>query len=182
MRRLLALLCLATIAWAKLPRQLANVPIETPDHRNIDLRKFRGKIVMVVLFLTDCDDCVDMINFASKLETQYASRGFQVVGAALNDAAPYEVAPFVQRYRPTFPIGFLRKDGLIKFADLSPQGHPVAPIIMFIDGLGVVRFEWQGHDVQLKQKEKLFPAIILGLINQRDRHQEPERVTEPVKR
>ncbi len=178
---ILVALCLSTAAYAKLPRPLANVSIETPDKKNISIKKLRGKVVMVVLFLTDCEDCIDMINFASKLQDKYGSRGFQVVGAALGDHAPYLVTPFIQRYRPNFPVGFLSKDELLKFADLSPEHRPVAPIIMFVDSVGVVHFEWQGNDQVLKQKEKLFPTIITGLIHQRDSHEQPERVTSPAK-
>lgn len=182
MRSLLAILCLSVIAYAKLPRPLANIPIQTPDRKSIDLKKYRGKVVMVVLFLTDCPDCIDMVNYAQKLETAYGARGFQVVGAAIDDNAAYQVTPFIQRYRPNFPIGFLDKDDLIKFADIPPNVRPIAPIVMFIDHKGTVRFQYYGADQwMLKDKEKNLRAITSGLINERNTNGTPQRITTPAK-
>ena len=182
LRRLLAALCLCVIASAKVPRPLANQLIETPDRKNIDLKKYRGKVLMVVLFLTDCNDCLAMINFASKLQGELGSKGFQVIGAAVDDNAPYLVAPFTQRYRPGFPVGFLRKDGLIKMLDLAPGVAPVAPLIMFIDQTGTVRFQYSGKDTAVfGENNKTLRLIALNLIKQRDENQAPQRVTAPAK-
>ena len=175
--RFAALLCLSAIVFAKVPRPLAQVTIKTPDRRNIDLRKYRGKIVFLVLFLTDCDDCIAMVNVASKMERDFGARGFQVIGAAVNDKAPYLVTPFIQRYRPTFPVGFLdNKDDIIRILDLGPGVRPVAPMVMFIDQSGNVRFQYSAKDGAM-MAEKNLRVIAEGLIRQRDEHAAPQRVT-----
>lgn len=182
LRRLLAILCLCTIAYAKVPRPLAHIVIQTPNRKNIDLRKYRGDVIMVVLFLTDCDDCVKMVNFASKLQTDFGSRGFQAIGAAVNDNAPYLVGPFIQRYRPNFPVGFLKKEELIKFLDLAPDVRPVAPMVMFIDHKDVVRFQYYGKDQAIfGENDRNLRVIVEGLMKQRDDKQAPTRVTTPAK-
>lgn len=182
LRRLLAILCLCAIASAKVPRPLPNVVIETPDRKNINLKSYRGKVLMVVLFLTDCSDCLSMVNFASKLQDDLRSKGFQVVGAAVDDKAPYLVTQYVQRYRPSFPVGFLRKDPLIKLLDLAPGVAPFAPLIMFIDQTGTVRFQYSGKDTAIfGENYKTLRLIATNLIRQRDENKPPERVTAPAK-
>ena len=183
LRRLVAILCLCTIAAsAKVGHPLANVIIQTPDRKNINLKKYRGKVLMVVLFLTDCDDCLKMVNFASKLEAEYGSKGFQAVGAAVNDKAAYLVTPYIQRYRPSFPIGYLNKDDLIKLLDLGPDVHPVAPMVMFVDPAGNVRFQYSGKDTAVfGENNSTLRLIVQNLIKQRDEGSAPQRVTTPAK-
>lgn len=182
LRRLLAVLCLCVIASAKVPRPLAKIVIQTPDRKNIDLKKYRGKVLMVVLFLTNCDDCLSMVNFASKLESEFGSKGFQVVGVAVDDNAPYLVTPYVQRYRPTFPIGFLKKEDYVKLLDLAPDVRPVAPMLMFADQTGTVRFQYYGKDKPMfGQNNSTLRLIVQNLIKQRDENKQPERVTTPAK-
>jgi thiol-disulfide isomerase/thioredoxin len=182
LRRLVAILCLCFVASAKVPRPLANVTIQTPDRRNINLKTYRGKVVMVVLFLTECDDCISMVNFASKLESEFGSKGFQAIGAAVDDNAPYLVGPYIQRYRPTFPVGFLKKEALIKLLDLAPDVRPVAPMLMFIDHTGTVRFQYFGKDKAIfGQNNSTLHMIVENLIKQHDENKAPQQVTTPVK-
>jgi hypothetical protein len=181
--RLVALVCLSvmaltSVASAKVPRPLANLPIQTPDRKNIDLKRYHGKVLCLVLFLTECPECVGMVDFASKLQTDLGARGFQVIGVAVDDKAAYLVQPFVQRYRPSFPVGYLGKqDDIIKILDLAPGVRPVAPIIMFIDSTGFVRFQYSGKDTAFINDRRTLRTIAEGLINQKDGKEQPVRVT-----
>jgi peroxiredoxin len=180
LRRCLLSICILSLAFAKTPRPLANIPIQTTDRTGIDLKKYRGKIVLLVLFATSCDECVGVVNLMSKLQRDYGARGFQVIGAAVDDNAAYTVIPFVQRYRPPFPVGFLEKEALIKIADIPPGQRPFVPILMFINQTGNVRFQYYGNDPFLKDVEKGTRAIATGLMNARDTGQEPQRVVAPA--
>lgn len=169
LRRFVAVLCLCAIAWAKTPRPLASILIRTPDRKDINLRKYRGKVLFIVMFLTDCDDCLKMISFANKLESDYGSRGFQAIGVAVDDKAPYLVTPFIQRYRPNFPIGYLPQAEMSRFLDLSPDVHPIAPMVMFVDSNGTVRNQYYGKDTAIfGENYKTLRLIAQGLLNQRD--------------
>lgn len=175
LRSFVALLCLSVVAWGtRVPRPLDYIPIQTVEKKPIDLKKYRGKVVFMILFLTDCADCIEMINFASKLQTQYGARGFQVVGAAVDYNAPYVLTPFIQRYRPTFPIGFMTKpEEIVKFLDYTPSAPPIAPMIMFIDSDGNVRFQYTGKDTEFVKNQKTLRIIAEGLLNQKEgKHEE----------
>jgi peroxiredoxin len=180
LRRCLLLICVLSLAFAKTPRPFPNIPIQTTDRKGIDVKKYRGKIVLLVLFATSCDECVGVVSLMSKLEKDYAARGFQAIGAAVDDNAAYTVTPFIQRYRPPFPIGFLDKDALIKIADIPPGQRPFVPILMFINQTGNVRFQYYGNDPFLKDVEKGTRAIVTGLMNARDTGQEPQKVVAPA--
>jgi hypothetical protein len=179
-RRFVLILWLASIVFAKTPRPLANIVIQTPDRKGIDIRKYRGKIVLLVLFATSCDECVGVVNLLSKLEKDYAARGFQAVGAAVDDNAAFLVGSFIQRYRPSIPVGYLEKDALIKIADIPPGQRPFVPIIIFIDEKGTARFQYYGNDPFLKDVEKGTRAIVTGLMNARDTGKQPEKITAPA--
>jgi hypothetical protein len=180
LRRCLILICVLSLAFAKTPRPLPNITIQTPDRKGIDLKKFKGKVVLLVMFATSCDECVGVIGLMAKLQKDYAARGFQAVAAAVDDNAVYSMIPFVQRYRPPFPVGYLEKDALIKMADIPPGQRPFVPIMMFIDHKGTTRFQYYGNDPFMKDVEKGTRAIVTGLMNQRDTGKEPERIIAPA--
>src|SRR5271163_4722556 len=106
LRRFLAGLCLSlllsTVTDAKTPRPLVDVPIQTPEQKPILLKKYRGQVIILVIFSTSCDDCIAILNFMGKLQQDYGARGLQVVGAAGDATAKYTLGPFMMRYRPVF--------------------------------------------------------------------------------
>jgi thiol-disulfide isomerase/thioredoxin len=147
-------------------RRLPNVQIKTPDAKGINLSKYRGKEIIIVLFSTECEDCLRTIAIVDKIQKDYGPRGLQVIGAAVNEGAPYSVAGWVQRYRPTFPIGFLDTPGLIKLAAVPKDTRPFVPIIMFVDSTGTVRVQYYGDSPVFKeQQEKAIRAIAGSLLN-----------------
>src|SRR6185295_20127491 len=100
--RLCVSFLLLTSAYAKTPRILGNIPIQTPDRKNINLRQYRGKVMILAMISTSCGDCIKMVELLGRMQTDWASRGFQVVGAAIENDAAYSVGPFLNRYRPNF--------------------------------------------------------------------------------
>jgi hypothetical protein len=146
-------------------RRLPNVPIRTPDAKGINLSKYHGKELIIVLFSTECDDCVKTIAIADKIQRDFGARGLQVIGVGVNETAPYTVASWAQRYRPSFPIGFLDTPGLIKIAAVPKDTRPFVPIIMFVDSAGTVRVQYYGDSPIFKdQQEKAFRAIADSLL------------------
>ncbi len=168
MRNIVAFLGLIVSAYAAsvaTPRPLADVPIQTPDkNKKINLRQYRGKVVLLVLFSTNCDDCVSTIGLVSRFQKEYADQGLQVVAAAINDNGAFEVTPFIQRYRLQFPVGFLGRDETIKLAAIGKDVRPFVPIAMFIDRKGIVQQQFYGDDVIFKDQEKAFRAITASLL------------------
>ena len=124
--------------------------------------------MLVVLVSTSCGDCIKTIQMLDGVQKEFAPRGFQVVAAAIENDASYNVGGFVARYRPGFPVGYLDRDSAIKFLDISKDTRPFVPILMFVDGRGTVRFQYFGNDAVMKQGAKAIRAISDGLIREND--------------
>ena len=146
------------------PRPLADVPIQTPDKKKINLKQYRGKVVLLVLISTTCDDCIRTIDILNRMQKDFGPQGLQVVTAAVNDNAPYEVAPFIARYRPTYPMGYLDRDATIKIAAVPEGVRPFVPIALFIDRKGIVQQQYYGDDAVYKDEEKVFRAVMGSLL------------------
>src|SRR5438445_9443144 len=153
-KRSLAFLCVAAVAYAIVPRPLGDIQIPTPDSKQINLRQYRGKVMLIALISTSCGDCIKSIGMLNSLQQDFGKRGFQVVAAAIEDNAAYAIGSFVARYRPSFPVGYLDREAAIKFLDIAPTTRPFVPIMMFVDGRGTVRFQYFGNEAFMKQGEK----------------------------
>lgn len=159
------LFCLCLALYARTPRPVARVLILTPDRKNIiDVAKYRGHTVVLVIFSTECADCIKTLDIMNKLEKDFGQQGLQVIGAAGDDRAKYLLEPFINRYRPLFPVGYLDKAGIIKLADVPKDVRPVAPIVLFIDRWGMVREQYYGDHPIFKDAEKSLRALTMGMM------------------
>jgi hypothetical protein len=163
LRRLVAFLCLSALLLAKTPRPLANVYVHNPDLSVIDLKKFRGKALVVVIFSTTCSDCGAVLQLMDGIQQEYGPQ-LQVVGAAGDDNAKFMIGAYVARYRPRFPVGFISKDEIIKLADIPKDKRPVAPIVLFIDRWGYVREQFQGDHAIFKDAQRSLKSLSLAMI------------------
>ncbi len=135
-------------------RKLPDIPIKTPDAKGINLRKYRGKELILVLFSTQCEDCVTTIGYMSQIQNDYGPKGLQVIGVGVNQNAPYELSPWAQRYKPSFPMGFLDQDSMLKLAALPKDARPFVPIVIFVDSTGTVRTQYAGDSPIFKDKSQ----------------------------
>lgn len=165
LKRLIAVFCLAALSFAKTPRPLPNVVLHTPDTKGIDLRKFRGKAVVIVIFSTQCKECSAVLDLMGRIQNQYGPQGLQVVGAAGDPNAKFLLVPFMARYRPSFPIGYLDEGEIKKLADVSKDTkNAAAPILMFIDKWGMVREQYFGDSPIFHDAEKSIKALSIAMI------------------
>lgn len=163
-KAVIPLLFAAVAAYATTPRPLAQVPIPTPNGKNIDLKQYRGKVVVVALISTHCEDCIKSIAILNRAQKDFGSQGFQAIGVAGDENAQYLIGPFIKAQRPIFPMGYLGVDGLKKLADMAPDRRPVAPIFLFIDKKGIVRFQYYGDEPFFKTEENSTRSLIKSLL------------------
>jgi peroxiredoxin len=163
LRNLLLLLCLLTPAFAQMQRPLPDVPIEFPTGKSIAVKQYKGKVTVIVMVSTTCQGCLKTIGILSKAQTDFKARGLQVIGAAIDDNAKYALDRFVASAKPTFPIGYLSHEGVMKLADIKPP--VVVPVLIFVDRTTQVRFQVSGRDPIFKDEEKAVRAIIDSLLN-----------------
>jgi peroxiredoxin len=170
--RAMAALMLSVVAYAQSPpaHPLQYIPIKTPDAKGINLRKYRGKELILVVFSTQCDECIATLGVLSKIQKDLGPRGLQVIGIAGNENAAYTVGPIADRYKFGFPLGFLTQDAVIKLTNIKKDDHPFVPIVMFVDSTGVVRVQYFGNDPAMKQQDKVLRAVADSLLKWQVQH------------
>jgi peroxiredoxin len=173
--RILAALLLAAIAlagvvgfwyWRSPESTLVKVGDPAPDlvlttlgaGTPTALSSYRGRAVLLVMFLSGCHICESEIDDVERLHRQYLHRGLTVVGVAV-DADPAARRGFVQRHGLTFFV-FEDPNGQ---AVRAAYGSWKMPEAYLIDTKGVVdavylgSVNWQGKDVK-QRIERLLPA------------------------
>jgi cytochrome c biogenesis protein CcmG/thiol:disulfide interchange protein DsbE len=73
------------------------------DSKDVSLADLKGKVVLVNFWATWCDPCRVEIPWLIEMQAKYGSRGFTVVGTAMDDEGKSTVAPFVEKER--FDVG-----------------------------------------------------------------------------
>lgn len=164
--RLLLFFCVLNLIWAKTPRPLADIPIQTLNGQKIHLKQYHAKVVLMVVFSTTCNDCIQAIQLMSKLQKDYGPYGFQAVAAAGDDSAKFQLGLFLERYRPSFPVGYLDQESIMKLCDVPKGVRPFVPISLFIDQANQVRFQFYGDNAFYRQEEHGMRALIEGLLKQ----------------
>ena len=164
LKRILSSLVLLTAAYAKYPRPLAPVPINMADGKKMQLSAYKGKVVLFAIIATSCDHCINSLEVLKRAQKSYGPAGFQAIVAIGDANAPYLLVPFTQRYKPTFPVGYLDQSGIQKIAEVEQGKRPFVPIYMFLDRRGTVRFQFYGDDPFFKDEEKTTRIIIQNLL------------------
>jgi thiol-disulfide isomerase/thioredoxin len=72
------------------------------DNRLQTIADWKGKVVVVNFWATWCGPCRDEIPLFVKLQSQYAARGLQFIGIAID--RPEKVRPFAREFGMNFPI------------------------------------------------------------------------------
>jgi len=155
----------ASFLLAATPRPLADVPIPVPNGKSINLKTYRGKVVLVAMISTDCATCIASIDILNRVQKEFGPKGFQVIAAAGDPNAQYLLQPFLQRYRPIFPVGYLTVEQMMKIGDIGPKGG-VAPIFLFIDRKGIVQQQFFGDNNFFKAEEVSTRRTIEDLLKQ----------------
>src|SRR6516162_2122882 len=106
------------------------------DGKQLSLSDLRGKVVFVNFWATWCGPCQDEIPSLIELQNKYASKGFTVVGIAMDEGGKSVVAPFVakelydvggQKLHINYPILIGSDEASDKFGGIL--GYPTSFLI-----------------------------------------------------
>jgi cytochrome c biogenesis protein CcmG, thiol:disulfide interchange protein DsbE len=105
----------------------------------IDLRAYRGKVVLLDFWATWCAPCLIEMPIFTKWQQQYGPQGFQVISISMDDdAAP--VQKVLAKAHVNYPVA-------MGDAALGERYGGVLglPLTYLIDGDGVIRARFQGE-------------------------------------
>ena len=157
-----------SIAFAALPpgRPLPDLPVLLSGGKQIPLKQFRGKPVLLVIFSTTCKDCEEIISLLDKRQAEWANQGLQIVTAAVEPEAARMVGTWLIHNKKPYPVGYLDLDPYRKIANVKPEQTAHVPILLFIDPQGIVRVQFFGDDPLLKTLERTVRNTVQELLKE----------------
>jgi peroxiredoxin len=131
------------------------------------LSQYRGKVVLLAFIFTTCPHCQHSVGIMSEVQKEYASRGFQALGAAFNEMAAQLVPSFITQFQPNFPVGYAARASVLEFLQV-PSNVPLSvPVLVFIDKKGIIRSQHMGsEDPFFKDQEKSMRSELEALLKE----------------
>ena len=136
---------------------------ERPDYTLNDINgvqvsaaDFNGQVLLVNFWATWCLPCVEEIPMLSELQKLYASRGFQVVGIALDD--PQKAGQFAQLLDIGYPALVGTTDTVLVGRQYGNRAG-LLPYSVLVDRNGIVQWAHLGA-LEKKELETLVQSLL----------------------
>jgi thiol-disulfide isomerase/thioredoxin len=101
----LTLFLFTAYAAQSVKRQKApNFSLQSQNGKMIELSKLKGKVVLVNFWATWCPPCRAEIPDFIEVYKTYKSKGFEIVGIALDEDGWLKVTPYVEEVKINYPI------------------------------------------------------------------------------
>ena len=145
-------------AAAPVPRKAPELAVMLNSNEQLLLSAYRGKVVALEFLLTTCPHCQRCSGIIEKVYKELGPRGFQPIGAAINDNAKMLVPEFIVRLGLTYPVGVTPREMAYDFLGYNASDPSSGPLLMpqlvFIDRKGIVRAQYPGDDNFFKEAEE----------------------------
>jgi len=123
------------------------------ENRRLDLRAYRGKVVLLDFWATWCASCqLEMPRFVA-WQSQYGPRGLQIIGISMDDD-PALARKLYKKMKLNYPVAM----GDEKLGQLY-GGVLGLPLTFLIDGQGKVQAQYQG-ETDLNLIEEQFKPLL----------------------
>jgi peroxiredoxin len=124
------------------------------DGKQISLRAYRGKVVLVNFWATWCGNCKVEMPWLAHLREKYASQGFEVLGIVTDNAPLTKISALTQKYGVKFPILMCNHRTAKAYG-----GLPALPASFFIDRRGTIVAEMDGADSEQQIEADILKAL-----------------------
>jgi len=124
--------------------------------RKVTSDSLRGRVTLIDFWATWCAPCVKTMPELQALHTQYASRGFGVLGVSIDEGGPSKVKKFVGSKKITYPIAI--DDG----PKPAWEAYHVkaVPAAFLVDREGRVVAQWTGASQGRAELEKMIEELL----------------------
>lgn len=130
-------------------RKAPDLTFIVPGHGQETLAQYKGKVVALEFIQTTCPHCKAASHVMTKLQSEYGTRGLQVIDVAVNPNADLLVEDFAKEQQVNFPVGWTTSAQMMSFMGFNDRY--VVPQLVLIDRAGNIH--WQtpalsapGHD------------------------------------
>jgi peroxiredoxin len=141
----LALLAPSLFA-ATVPRTAPELTFQLASGQPAKLSQWRGKVVLLEFLLTTCSHCQRTSRTMNKLQAEYAARGVQSVGVAINDENGSLAAAYAKEFSLAYPVGWIKHQVAVDFLQHPVMVSMMMPQLVIIDRKGVIRAQYAGTD------------------------------------
>jgi peroxiredoxin len=101
---LVVFLFIACAAQPEKRQKAPNFSLQTQNGKVIELSKLKGKVVLVNFWATWCPPCRAEIPDFIEVYNMYKSKGFEIVGIALDEDGWSKVAPYIEKIKMNYPV------------------------------------------------------------------------------
>jgi len=99
-----ALLLTGSVEAFQAKKKAPAFSLKTSQGTTVDLKKLKGKLVLVNFWATWCGPCRAEIPAFIDMYEQYKDKGLEIVGISVDDNGWSEVKPFVEKYKINYPV------------------------------------------------------------------------------
>jgi peroxiredoxin len=138
---------------APVPPKAAEVAVTMNSGEQLLLSSFKGKVVALEFLLTTCSHCQHCSGILQQMYQEFGPKGFQPVGAAVNDNARTLVPEFIYKLGLKYPVGVTPHNMACEFLGTSVMEPMFMPQLVFIDRKGVVQMQYAGDADFFKNEE-----------------------------
>jgi thiol-disulfide isomerase/thioredoxin len=129
------------------------------ENTNIELKKYRGKVVMLDFWASWCEPCRQSFSWMNKMQARYGKDGFKIVAVNL-DESQKDAQHFLKKYPAEFDIAYDPKGKTADAYKLS-----VMPSSFLINKKGQVIYKHRGFTGADK---KILESKIRKLVGRQD--------------
>jgi peroxiredoxin len=101
---LVVFLFTACAAQSEKRQKAPNFSLQTQNGKVIELSKLKGKVVLMNFWATWCPPCRAEIPDLIEVYNTYKSKGFEIVGIALDEDGWSKVAPYIEEVKINYPV------------------------------------------------------------------------------
>jgi len=131
-----------------LPEEM-NLKFDCVDGVSFSMSDLRGYAVMVDVWSTRCESCIERFGFMKQLYEKYEPDGFEMIGVAMDQSESDSLRGFVDRYQLPFPV----VAGARQFW-LSPDLLGSLPVTYMFDRNGRLKSRVVGvHDESIYEEQ-----------------------------
>jgi hypothetical protein len=131
---------------ANVPRPSPEFVIHMPDGKETLITQYRGKVLAVAFVSTTCPHCQRLTKVLSAIQTDFGTRGVQILETIINQNGAQLLPAFIQQFRPNFPTGYAEFNAVLEYLQLSMMTPGYVPKMVFIDRKGVIQSQYEGQN------------------------------------